>query len=168
MSRCHCPVITAYSPGTRIRMLIRMKALQGKVCMQICERMLTFSLLHSVKDNVCVYSLSPHEQTTRREHVGDLVRITGQQEERILWQMEDRHAGVGEGQDGRYTKPSSPTGRECTISQGAKLGSPAKARHSQAEWGCMWLFCGIPRLKMRRQSEPLIYSDNRRMSEADG
>lgn len=82
--------------------------------------------------------------------------------------MEDRHAGVGEGQDGRDTKPSSLTGRECTISQGAKLGSPAKARHRQAEWGCMWLSCGIPRLKMTRQREPLIYSDNRRMSEADG
>lgn len=97
-----------------------------------------------------MYSLSPREQTTRREHVGDLVRITGQQEESILRQMEDKRAGVGEGQDGRDTKPSSLTGRECTISQGAKLGSPAKARRRQAEWGCMWVSCGIPRLKMRQ------------------
>lgn len=52
---------------------------------------------------------------------------------KILWQMDDRSAGVGEGQDGRErdTKPSTPTGRESTISQGAKPCSPAKARPRQ-------------------------------------
>ena len=42
--------------------------------------------------------------------------------------MDDRSAGVGEGQDGRDTKPSTLTGRECAISQGAKPRSLAKAR----------------------------------------
>lgn len=36
------------------------------------------------KQRLCVCSLSPCEQTTRWEHVGDPVRITGQQEESIL------------------------------------------------------------------------------------
>lgn len=48
--------------------------------------------------------------------------------------MDDRSTGVGEGQDGRDTKPSTRTG--CAISQGAKLSSPAKARPWQTERGC--------------------------------
>lgn len=47
-----------------------------------------------------------HEEITRRQHVGDLVKITGQQEEGILWQMDDRSAIVGEGQIENDTKPS--------------------------------------------------------------
>lgn len=89
---------------------------------------------------VWVYSF----QTTRWEHVGDRVRITGQQEESIFWQMDDRSAGVGEGQYGTDTKPSTLTG--CAISQGAKQFSPAKARPRQAERGRLWLSWGYPAL----------------------
>lgn len=46
------------------------------------------------------------------EHVGDLVTISRQQEESVPQQMDGRSAGVGEGQDGRHTKPSALTGRE--------------------------------------------------------
>ncbi|KAK5849707.1 hypothetical protein PBY51_014019 [Eleginops maclovinus] len=42
--------------------------------------------------------------------------------------MTGAQAGVGEGRDGRDTKPSTLTGRESVISQGAKPQSPAKAR----------------------------------------
>ncbi len=104
-------------------------------------------------------SLSPCEQITRWEHVGDLVRITGRQEESILRQMDDRSARVGEGQDGRDTKLSTSTGRECAISQGAKPCGPAKARPRQAERGCMWLSGGMLRLKMRQWRVALIVSE---------
>lgn len=79
----------------------------------------------------CVCTLPPRGERTGWKHS---VRITGQQEESILWQMDDRSTGVGEGQDGRDTKPSTLTG--CAISQGAKLSSPAKARPWQTERGC--------------------------------
>lgn len=81
--------------------------------------------------------------------------------------MDDRSAGVGEGQDGRDTKPSTLTGRECAISQGAKPRSPAKARLGQDERGCLWLSWGIPRLKMRQWRGPLISSGNKRTTEAE-
>ena len=74
----------------------------------------------------------------------------------FLRQMDDRSAGVGEGQDGRDTKPSTLTGRECAISQGAKPPSPAKARPRQAERGCLSLSWGTLRLKMRQWRGTLI------------
>lgn len=75
--------------------------------------------------------MSPGEQMPRWECVRYPVRITGEQEESIHQQMDDRSAGVGEGQDGRDTKASTLTG--CAISQGAKPCSPAKARPRQAK-----------------------------------
>lgn len=99
--------------------------------------------------------------------MGDLVRITGQQEESVLRQMDDRSAGVGEGQYARDTKPSTLTGKECAISQGAQPGRPAKARPRQAECGCLWLSLGIPRLEMRQWRGPLIGCGSKRTSEAE-
>lgn len=60
--------------------------------------MLIIWLLRSYANNRC---------PTRAAHAGDLVRIAGQREGSILWQMDDRSAGVGEGQDGRDTQSLS-------------------------------------------------------------
>lgn len=62
--------------------------------------------------------------------------------------MDVGSAGVGEGHDGRDTKPSIAMGGGV-ISQGAKPCSPAKARPRQAERGCLCLSWGIQGLKMK-------------------
>lgn len=118
----------------------------GYVCKYVKEPMV-FSF---EGNNGCVCSLSPCDQTTRWEHVGDPVRITGQQEEGILRQMDDRSAGGGRrsrwerdkafhtdwGESVRFLRvlnrvvlPKHGAGRL----RGAACGSPGGHQHSG--WG---------------------------------
>lgn len=68
--------------------------------------------------------------------------------------MDDRSAGVEEGQDGKDTKPSTLTGREC-----AKPCSPAKARHRPAERGCLWLSWGDIKTQDQAMEWATYYTD---------
>lgn len=65
--------------------------------------------------------------------MGDSDRIAGQQEANVFGQMDDRSAGVGEGQDGRRGKLFFHADRQraCDFFQAAKLCSSAKARHGK-------------------------------------
>lgn len=117
-----------------MRLLLRLDIIKSDyVCVHANDRMLIFNLLQNVRNNGGVRSLSPCEQTTRWDHVGDLVRITGQQEESSSltdgWQ--ERRSGRRSRWEKRDTKPSTLTGRVRRISQGAKPRSPAKARPRQ-------------------------------------
>lgn len=68
-----------------MQLLLRLDIIKfDYVCVHADDRMLIFNLLQNVRNNGRVRSLSPSEQTTRWDHVGDLVRITGQQEESRL------------------------------------------------------------------------------------
>lgn len=76
-----------------------------------------------------------------RQQDGTMWVILSESQDSRKKNLSDRWmTGVGEGQDGRDIKPSTLTGRECTISQGAKPHSPAKARPRQMRGAA----CGSP------------------------